>query len=354
MSLPIVSPGVSAASIPAIEYYNKHNAMNESTYQVKSPCLPPNDIMDPPRVVRLTLMFRHIDDHKELVELSRASPMGIDRYIPITRAQLVRTISDASGVPKASVSAFYILRAQMDNSYIASDTPFSVGCVRFETRSRIPLGIRPIVGESNAVEWKNHILNNACMIDAAPRGGQIASMRGFWFNPGHRITADYFAPPLICSRLARTFASTVVHSNPFVKDLNGDVTYTNARDPRRCMNFKTQQFEQRTIDLDGTSDVYEFVDKVSQQISLQRREVATMSHVTSESTIAFMQSAWSRASEYTDTLQDLLVDCRPIDNDTEHCARLRICMFSPHTQTQLVADTAFTVCLHLDLLLFTS
>lgn len=218
------------------------------------------------------------------------------------------------------------------------------------------MGIRSLVSPDQARPiWTNHIIRHSCLVDSSRGGGQITMMRGFWFTPGTGICDDYYAPPIVCSKVAHAFASTVVYPNPYVRDSAGETTYSHARDQRRRMNFKTQTLENPVVqERDGTTDVYEFIDRVGQQISLLRREVVSTRHATSESTIALMQMAWNNASEYTNPLRELLVDCRPIDHDQEHFARLRICTFGaePVGEHELANDLFCTVRLDLDLLVF--
>lgn len=358
MSISPYTPGISAASIPAIEYYNAQYNKVDSINSVPFPVLPANDTESPPAVVHLSLVFRDIGDIREHTERSAVSPTGIEHYIPISRNQFITAISNSFRDTPVSISSFYVLRAKLDNCSIVSERPLTIGCVRFETRSRTPAGIGPLIPyQPTQPMWQNHIMNHACMIDAARSGGHVTGMRGFWVTPGINICADYYAPPIVCSRLARAFASTVVYPNPYIRESSGEQIYSHIRDPKKRMNFKTQTTEPcNSTERESTNDVYEFIDRIGQQTSLIEREIRTMRHAAPESTLSLMQSAWSKSADYTDRLRQLLVDCRPIDHETEHFARLRVCLFGtePVTERDIINDVSYTIRLDLDLVVFTS
>lgn len=366
MQLPIYAPRHECASLPAIKYYNEHAAAsaNELIGGIPQPLLPANAFHATarPTMVRATIMFRNSGNAHASARRSDTGD-GVDHCVYIPRSVFLSAIAGGRSVDEGVPISCYIARAQINSASVTCAQPYSVGCVRLETRPGVPRGLASILTPAveTAQEWVNHLGNRACLVDVMPSGSDTTAMMGVWFSRGREINLDHYAPPYLCTALAHAYATTAVYENPYIKSQSTGMVYSSDRAPG-LFNFQTQKIgihpPEQTIAVEEEKrpcDLYEFVDRLDRRIRVAKGESNTQMRVASTVSLPNFQAGWQRASSYIEPLRRSLIDLSQGEGPEQPFMRLRVVTFGDGksiTDAVNPANALFSIRVDLDVLVF--
>ena len=362
MLLSPYAPEHVAASMPAIEHHNRHvQASADVTYVgVPAPLLPANAIRRGarPSVVRVSFLFRNsLDTSCSASAHSQAN--GVEHVVAISHDTFLSAIKNESSSARGTPMSCFVLQASIDTASVNLTEPFAAGCVRFETRRRVPPGlvhIMPNEAEQPQREWVNHLNARTCLVDKLPHGVDTTPVPGIWFTRGHPVSGTFFSPPIVSTQLAAAYATSVVYPNPYVKQKGTDWIYTQTRARNQRFDFK----EQASVSNDAPSapdapvDIYQFADTLDRRTRMVAGELHTMSSATPDVALAAYQQTWWRCREYLDPIRNALIVFNPTREPDDDFARIRVITFGAARPSsgRVVANALFSIKLDLDLLVF--